>query len=353
MQPHDPGAHWAPPPPSSPLPALGQLGLPAVAPTPPAVRGRPRRRWRLLIGALICAALAAGFGTAATSQYRADQAPGAVVGRYFAALAAGDAATALALAEPAAAAPYLTATVLRRQLAIAPITDLVVRSTLQDGRNATVQVSYRLDFGPTSSRVLDAVDLVRSGTSWRLVRAGVDLRLSTPGAGANRLTFAGRALPSGQLRVFPGALPVGTDNPAVQPAGQPLIRLVDEGQDTVLAATLSPAAQQSLARSLDVALRACLAGTSHDPHCPQPDGPRPIPGSLRGTELADSANPPSMVLSIQTEGLVVLTGHASVRGSWRTWDFNNQPVLHSGLTSVDLHAKASIADLSTVYWDQS
>jgi hypothetical protein len=275
-----------------------------------------------------------------------------VVGRYFAALAAGDAATALALAEPAAAAPYLTETVLRQQLAIAQIVDLVVKSTQQDGRNATVQVSYRLDFGQTSSRVLDAVDLVRSGSSWRLVRAGVDLRLSAPGAGANQLTFAGRKLPPGPIRLFPGALPVGTDNQAVQPSGQPLIRLVDEGQHTTLAVSLSPAAQQSLARSLDAALRACLAGTSRDPHCPRPDAPRPIPGSLRATELPDDANPPSMVLSTQTEGLVVLTGHVSLRGSWRTWDFNNQPVPHSGLTSVDLHARASIADLSTVYWDQ-
>lgn len=352
MQPHDPDAHWAPPRPSSPTPALGQFGFPSVAPVPPAVVGRPRRRWRFLLAALICAALAAGFGTAATSRYRADQAPGAVVGRYFAALAAGDAATALALAEPAAPAPYLTATVLRQQLAIAPIADLVVRSTRQAGRDAEVQVSYRLDFGQTSSRVLDAVDLVRSGASWRLVRAGVDLRLSAPGVGANRLTFAGRMLPTRQIRVFPGALPVGTDNQAVQASGQPLIRLVDEGQDSTLAATLSAAAQQSLARSLDSAFRACLAGSSHDPRCPQPDGPRPIPGSLRATELPDNANPPSMVLSIQTDGLVVLTRHVSVRGSWRTWDFNNQPVPHDGLTSVDLHARASIADLNTIYWDQ-
>src|SRR6185437_8367427 len=103
MQPHDPGALWAPPPPSSP-PAFGQFGLPAAAPAPPAFAHRPRRRWRLLIGALVCAALAAGFGTAAASQYRTDQAPGAVVSRYFAALAAGDAATALALAQSAAPA---------------------------------------------------------------------------------------------------------------------------------------------------------------------------------------------------------------------------------------------------------
>lgn len=352
MQPHDPDARWAPPPPSSP-PALGQFGMSVVAPAPPVVAHRPRRRWRLLIAALVCATLAAGFGTAAVSQFRTDQAPAAVVGRYFAALAAGDAPTALALAQPAAPAEYLTATVLRQQLAIAPIADFVVRSTLQDARNAEVQVSYRLDFGETSSRVLDAVDLVRSGRSWRLVRAGVELRLSAPGAGANRLTFAGRTIPSGTITVFPGALPVGSDNQAVQPSGQPLIRLVDQGQDTTLAATLSLSAQQALNRSLDAALRACLTGTSDDPRCPQPADPRPIPGSLRATELPDNANPPSMLLSIRTEGLVVLTGHVSVRGSWRTWDFNNQPVSHSGLTSVDLHARASIADLSAVYWDQS
>jgi hypothetical protein len=148
-------------------------------------------------------------------------------------------------------------------------------------------------------------------------------------------------------------LPVGTDNQAVQPSGQPLIRLIDQGQHTTLTATLSQSAQQSLGRALDAALRACLAGTSHDPHCPQPTGTRPIPGSLRGTELPDNINPPAMVLSIRTEGLVELSGQVSVRGSWRTWDFNNQPVAHSGQTTVYLHATASIAQLNTVYWDPS
>ncbi|HET6209080.1 MAG TPA: hypothetical protein VFD94_01780, partial [Jatrophihabitans sp.] len=171
MQPHHPDAHWAPPPPRRPPPAIGQLGLPPDAHwTPPAVPGRPRRRGLLVLGLLACTALAVVFGSAATSQYRADRAPGAVVERYFAALAAGDAPGALALSDHPEPAPYLTSTVLRQQLSLARIADVVVHGTARHGRTATVQVSYRLDFAAASSRVVDAVDLVRAGSSWRLVR---------------------------------------------------------------------------------------------------------------------------------------------------------------------------------------
>jgi hypothetical protein len=200
--------------------------------------------------------------------------------------------------------------------------------------------------------VVDAVDLVRAGSSWRLVRAGTDLRLSAPGAGASRLTFAGRPLPTGLVRVFPGALPVGADNQAVQPAGEPVIRLIDENQETTLAATLSPAARQALGRTLATALRACLTGASHDARCPVPTSTRPIPGSLRASELPAGSDLPSMSLSAVADGLVVLTEQVSVHGSWRTWDFNNQAVSHTGQATLDLQAKASIADLSTIYWDQ-
>jgi hypothetical protein len=346
-----PDAQWAPPPPRRSAPAGGELALPSDAPNPPALPARPRRRGLLLAGSLACTALALVLGSMAAGQYRTDRAPGAVVGRYFAALAAGDAPAALALATTVPPSPYLTSTVLRQQLSIAQLTDVLVRDTVVRGRTATTQVSYRLAFPSASTQVVDAVDLVRSGSSWRLTRAATDIDLSAISAGTNRLTFAGRPLPTGRVQVFPGALPVATDNPAVQPAGRPMIRLIDENQDTQLNAVLSSDARRALGQALTSALDACLTGSSRDPHCPLPSATRPVPGSLRGTVNPARSDPPNIALSTAADGMIELTDRVSVQGSWRTWDFNNQAVLRSGQTDLDVQAKASIADLATIYWD--
>jgi hypothetical protein len=352
METERPDAHWAPPSPAWPAPAAGGLALPAGAPRPPALspRGR-RRRGRLLAGALLCTVLAALLGSLALGQYRVDRQPGTAVSRYFAALSAGNAPAALALAVAVPPSPYLTSAVLRQQLSIARMTDVVVGDTVRHGSNATTQVSYRLVFGSTSSPVQDAVDLVRAGSSWRLTRAATDIHLSAIGAGTNRLTFAGRPLPTGVVRVFPGALPVGTDYPAVQPAARPLIRLIDEDQDTQLNVVLSADARRQLGASLSRALTACLTGASKDPRCPQPTVSRPVPGSLRATVDQARSGPLSITLSTASDGLIELAERVSVHGSWRTWDFNNQQVLRSGRAELAVQAQASVADLNTVYWD--
>ena len=351
METERPDAHWAPPSPGWPVPAAGGLPLPADAPKPPAPSPGGGRRRPLLAGALLCTVLAVLLGSLAVEQYRTDRQPSAVVSRYFAALSAGDAPAALALAVAVPPSPYLTATVLRQQLSIAGITDVVVGDTVRRGSSATTQVSYRLAFRSTSTPVLDAVDLVRSGSSWRLTRAATDLHLSVTGAGTNRLTFAGRPLPTGVVRVFPGALPVGTDYPAVQPAARPLIRLIDEDQDTQLSAVLSADARRLLEGSLTRALAGCLTGGSQDPHCPQPTVSRPVPGSLRATVDQARSGPVSITLSTAADGLIELTERVSVQGSWRIWDFNNQQVSRSGQAELAVQAKASVADLSTIYWD--
>jgi hypothetical protein len=351
MEPERPDAHWAPPSPNWPAPAAGGLALPVDAPQPPPVRRARRRRGPLLAGAALCTVLAVLLGLLAVDQYHVDRQPGAVVSRYFAALSAGDAPAALALAVTVPPSPYLTNTVLQQQLAIARMTDVVVGSTVRRGNSATTQVSYRLVFGSSSTPVLDAVDLIRSDSSWRLTRAATDIHLSAIGGGTNRLTFAGRPLPTGVVRVFPGALPVGTDYPALRPAAHPMIRLIDEDQDTRLDAVLADGAKRMLDGSLTRALAGCLTGASKDPHCPQPVVSRPVPGSLRANMDQVRAGQPSITLSTTADGQIVLNERVTVQGSWRVWDFNNQQVSRTGRTELAVQAKASVADLNTIYWD--
>ena len=351
MESERPNAAWAPPSPGWPSPAAGGLALPVDAPQPPPVRRARRRRGPLLVGALLFLVLAVLLGALTVDQYRVDRQPGAVVSRYFAALSAGDAPAALALAVAVPPSPYLTSTVLRQQLAIARITDVVVGSTVRHGNSATSQVSYRLAFGSTSTPVSDAVDLVRSNSSWRLTRAATDIHLSAIGGGTNRLTFAGRPLPTGVVRVFPGALPIGTDYPAVQPAGHPMIRLIDEDQDTRLDAVLADDAKRLLDGSLARALAGCLTGASKDPHCPQPAVSRPVPDSLRASMDQVRSGTASITLSASADGQIVLIERVTVQGSWRVWDFNNQQVSRTGRTELAVQAKASVADLTTIYWD--
>jgi hypothetical protein len=167
---------------------------------------------------------------------------------------------------------------------------------------------------------------------------------------ANRLTFAGRPLPVEEVRVFPGALPLGTDSPAVRPNGQQLTRLIDDGQHRDLSVSISDEAKATLRQSLNRALARCLTGASKDPNCPQPAGTRPIPGSLRGSENTAGSDPPSFDLTSAADGRIEVTDNVSVTGSWRMWDFNNQSIKRSGQADVRVQALASVADLSTIFW---
>ncbi len=347
-----PHPHWAPPAPGRPAAQLpAGLPLPAVAPVPPAPPRRSRSGRSLLLAAVGCllAALVCGLLTAA--QYRTDRSPQTVVRHYFAALAAGDAAAALGYGQAPPRGGYLTDSVLHQQLALARITDLSVQRTELTGTRGTVSVSYRLRFAAGGDqRLTDSVPVVRHGSSWRLDRVAVMTELTVTTPGADRVTLAGGRLPTKPVLVFPGALPLATDYPAVRVADQPVVGLSSDQQSTELTVVLTGAARASLQRSLGTALARCLAGTAKQPGCPQAGDSRPVPGSLRGTALP-LRQPLDMYLGVG--GAVHLSGTVPVHGSWQDWDFNNQPVRHTGDTDVTVDAIASVADLNTVYWSSS
>ncbi|MGI8667219.1 MAG: hypothetical protein ACR2N4_14535 [Jatrophihabitans sp.] len=344
-----PEVGWTPPAPGRPaVPA--PVALPDWAPVPPPTTGRRRGSGRLLAAALLCAALAVACGVVAVQRFRSDHSPQVVVARYFAALARGDAPAALALAADAPRGDYLTSDVLRQQLAVASIGELSIHSVQLAGATASVSVSYQLRFSAVTKQIDDVVNLARPGSSWRLSRVASSVSLSSASAGANRLSFAGRPLPSGQVLLFPGAMPVTSDTAAVQPDGQPSLRLADDGQVSALTTSITDPAKKALNRALTSALAGCLAGSSKDPFCPVPDDGRAVPGSLRGTEVDAGSAVTSTVLSSSAAGRIELIARVSVRGSWKVWDFNNQVVSKSGDAEVTLHALASVGDLGAVYW---
>jgi hypothetical protein len=343
------GDDWAPPPPRRPVEAQ-QVQWHSDAPVPPPPRSRLVRRKRLLLATAFCAALAVGLGALTVARFQDSHAPRHVVKQYFAALQSGNAADALALAATAPHGEYLTDVVLKRQLAIAPLSGLVINRLDVHGSSATASVSYRLGFSSGTKQISDTVQLSKRGSSWRLSRVAIAVHLSTAGSGAERLTFAGRPLPAEQVLVFPGAVPVTTDNAAIEEVGQPMVSLADQdGDDVGLAASITGAATARLNKSLTALLSDCLDGVSNDPNCPVPVDDRPVPGTLRGVEASGSL-PVRAELGTSGDGTIELKGDVTVNGNWQDWDFNNQAVGKTGDATIELHALASISDLNTVYW---
>lgn len=345
------GDGWAPPPPRRPVAAQPVQWHPD-APVPPPPRSRLVRRKRLLLASVLCSVVALVLGALTVSRFQDAHSPRRVVAQYFTALRSGNAADALALAATVPKGEYLTEVVLKQQLAIAPLTDLVIDRPQVHGRSATVPVSYRLGFSSGTKQVTDTVQLVAHGSSWRLSKVAVSIHLSTAGSGSERLTFAGRALPAKPVLVFPGAAPVATDNAAIEEVGQPIASLVDDGADVGLAAEITDTAAARLDKSLSAMLSDCLNGVSKDPNCPVPDEARPIPGTLRGVESAGS-KPAKAELATSGDGKINLSADVTIEGSWQDWDFNNQTVGKTGKAQVELHAVASVSDLNTVYWAAS
>ncbi len=112
----------APPAPVPPAPAAAPLAPLAAPPRQPPQRPRRRRAGLFWFALLVSAVVFVGAGTVAVVSYFANPSPTDVVTDYFTALAADDAKGALAYGDvPAGDHRYLTAQVLKQQLAIATL----------------------------------------------------------------------------------------------------------------------------------------------------------------------------------------------------------------------------------------
>jgi hypothetical protein len=344
---------WGPgvpvPPPPGAARRLPPLQLPTGAPPAPPVAARRRGRRGWLVAGVACLVLAVLSGALTAAAYSDARGPRNLVRQYFAALAAGYASRALAFAAVPPKGPYLTASVLRQQLQTARLTDIRVGSVQVAGDTGRVQVGYRLRFPGTAPReIQDTVNLVRHAGTWRLDEVATSTTVEIGSSGSDRVTFAGGAVPTAAVLVFPGALPLRLDSPALRFDGGPSVRLADSGP-TDVSISLTDTARARLDRSVGAALNACLTGRSADPNCPTAPDDRPIPDTLRGTG-AVTGNALSEYLSGAGGGLIQVSGTVAVHGSWKDWDFNNQVVPKSGVAEVDVLATASLADLDSVYW---
>jgi hypothetical protein len=309
-----------------------------------------------LVAALGIAALAgAGVtGSQAVGLYSSSHAPKAAVERYFEALQSGDAKAALGLADKPQTSQWLTAQVLREQLKIASITNVSVSALSSSGTTAKVQARYRLQFRNGPKDVVDTVTLVKRGSLWRLDSPAGSVKIDAVGPGSDRVSLAGRPLTDQSVVMFPGALPVTTDSPFVVLDGHPSVPLARTNSTVRIEPHLSDEGRRKMAQAVDAALAVCLTAAQPDLHCPAPAASRVIPGTLRGTTTAKfSDGGASIDLSSSGKGIVAFGGLLDVTGTWKAWDFNNQIIPGKGKLRMNVVARASIDDLSTIVWGAS
>jgi|GEM_PF-2864862 len=332
--------------------------LPAHAPAPPALpRHRRRPIGRLVLAAVLSAALATGLGLTVAHRYAARSGPESVVRAFFSALAGGDAPAALALAENPPRGPWLTSAVLRRQLQAAAITGITVLASTRRDATATVRVRYELHYPDGAQQVSDTVRLVRHGSSWRLGRVAGQVRVTAAPAELGRLRLAGRRLPAAAVTLFPGALPLAADPPALRAVtvsgDRPVVRLADPSLAARARLTIPPALRAQAEQALDRLLARCLAAGSRDPLCPLPGTGRPIPGTLHGTARPIVGGSARIVLQRGGSGLLSIRARLTVRGSWQAWDYQNQVVTRRGDATVDLIARVASSQPAQAFWGSS
>jgi len=308
------------------------------------------------------AVLAAAFGLAAAHRYADRSSPESVVRGFFQALADGDAPAALAVADAPPHAQFLTSVVLRQQLRAARLVDISVLRGTRSGATATVEVRYRLLFGSGARSVADTARLVRRGSSWRMSQVAGTVSVSAGSAAAGRVRLAGRKLPAAVVTLFPGALPLTADPPALQvltrtPTGgaddRPVIRLTDTRLVLQAQVSLSQQLREQAQQAVQALLAGCLAPASKGPLCPLPGSGRPVPGSLHGSAPPLAGLDDLIALEPTVSGVISVRARVPVRGSWQVWDFENQVVQRHGPVTVVLDARVFLDQPTRAFWNPS
>lgn len=293
------------------------------------------RRRLSVAGVLLGTALLASGVLLAVRGATATDGPATVVRDYFAALARGDAAQALAYGTvPDGPRRLLTSTALREQLGIAPLRDLSVDSTERHGDRATVTVHYAMAFaaGPVSTTA--HIPLHYSNGEWSLDRAAVDAEL-LPNTAQDRLTLLGAAVPTSRILLFPGALPITIDTPYLE-----LVPALDyvsfDSPSTVdVPVRVSDDGEEAVRAAVRAALDRCLTGRA-GLACPLPTD-RYVPGTVRGT----LNGPIGGLVDLDQHdpaGVLTYAGTPTITGSWQRLDFHNMPRSEHAQVQLDVRA---------------
>lgn len=286
-------------------------------------------------GVLIAVLLVVGGGALAYRGYESANAPGAVVGDYFAALAGSDAAAALALGDvPPGTHTLLTATVLRAQQRAAPIRDVSVTGVVRTGSRAKVHVRYLLDWPGAPERVAAVLSVREHSGRWRLDSVAVGTRLALDRA-QQRATLAGGPVPNGMVLIFPGAVPVLFDTPYLQVVPRSASVPVQPDTTTYVQVRVSAAGSRAARAAVSAGLLQCF--THRDAvDCPQPSD-RYVPGSVHGA-LPATSPALTVTLASSSAGVLEVTGKVAVVGTHRRLTFANQDVHGKGRVVVLVRA---------------
>ena len=240
---------------------------------------------------------------------------------------------------------------LRAQQQVGRIGPVSVVAVDQAARTAVVSVHYSITFASGTGVVDDHLTLTEHGRSWRLTQTAVPVDLTLPTA-QHRASVAGAVIPAGRPLVFPGAVPIAFDTPALQLSDAGRIAHFDDAKRPALGVTVSPAGRAVVSDAVVTALRACLTSPDPDPLCPIPTGGRAVPGTVHGAAtdavLADLA----VTVASDANGRLVVTGHVPVTGSYAELTFDNQRATRQVISyPLAIRAHASAVTPDDIVWD--
>ena len=181
----------------------------------------------------------------------------AAVKGYLEALAAGDAATALAYAEtPPADTTMLTNEALSGALAASPITAINVPEGTGGSTYADITADYKL-----GDRTVSAdFNVTKQGNLWRLYKVTATARLSALNTGGIPLLVNGVAVAGSEVELFPGSYTLSVGNPRYQVSSAAfVVESPTKGPDVYKAKlALSDAGKKEIITAARAHLASCL-----------------------------------------------------------------------------------------------
>jgi hypothetical protein len=307
---------------------------------------------RTLFWVAVCAAclLTLAGTVVAVTGYFTSTGPGRVVRNYFAALSRGDARAALGYGVvPDGPRELLTGPVLRAQQQVGRISPVSVIAVNQDHETATVSVHYAITFASDTTVVGDHVTVIKHGRTWRLAQTAVPVDLTLKTA-QHRASVAGAVVPAGRLLVFPGAVPIAFDAPALQLAAGRIVRF-DQSKRPALEVAVTSVGQKMVSDAVAAAVRNCLGSADPDPLCPMPTGGRAVPGTVRGA-VDDEIPDLTVTVAPDADGRIEVTGQVPVTGSYAQLTFDNQrAAMQVNRYPLAIRAHASALTPNEIVWD--
>lgn len=300
----------------------------------------------LLVAAVVVAAVALPKINSPSSGQHAEavhQDARVVAQQYLEALASGQATTALEVgARQPTSTQFLTAAVLRRELAAAPITSPTVTSGPSGGVSESATADRAIiaaQFGDTPSQA--SVWMHKKSDSWRLDITTVTVPLGLPGVQNESLKAVSVwGVPTNgadSIVVFPGVLQISSSNRFVDITSPPIPVLLDKLSADAPAPTVRPsvvlsdAGRESINTATDIRTRQCFADPSIA-NCPhQPDGsPLPTmpttPTPVRFTDMNYSFDPLTMQVLVTGTGFWMSRRPDDVKAFINSiWDVSKDP----------------------------